>query len=307
MDESRSDTIRTTLEDLTLVDIQERKEFLYQTAISDKPYSEVLKAARQFMAGHVEWIGSYKIDSFFRGRPWNRDKLPKDVSQLLSPPAEDLSGFGRLNPPHTPRLYTCETVQTVYNELRLRTGDSAVILRLDKDPSNDPLYISQFGGLPKARNYESLSSFDQEIFQRVGGWNNFTKVLKIRAGIRHLMRLEKHKHENSVYRATAALTEPHFQQPEIHGISYPSVGSGGILANVALDPNVVGNQLNPHSAALVEIKWYNNEKHRIFCHHTAEIEESGKLVWNDAQAFTFPQTPEAATRRHQRYDERGSE
>ena len=100
-------------------EIRQCEKNLRNLAKADADFTIISESAKKLMNGHFEWINPYQIESLYRGRKWNKSKLPSNVSELLAKKPKDLEDYGRLNFPGQSLLYVGEFAQTILNELRL--------------------------------------------------------------------------------------------------------------------------------------------------------------------------------------------
>lgn len=278
-------SIKVALGGRTVKEIRKSASQLAILGQNDAPFDEIEQAALRLMKGHFELVPSFSIASLYRGRIWDRSTPPDHVSELLALPAVRVTQYGRVNIPGQSVLYVSEFVQTVLNELRLAVDDEVILIRLRKIGDSPRLRISDLGMLPQKTDYRSLSDGEREIFKMVGGTKHYRNLIEIRRKIADFSKAPVAEDKRSLYKITAAISQPHFLEPEIHGVRYPSVETRHKLVNFALKPSVVDCQFTPDSVAWMLIKGRDYDYHDVDTLKTGTIDASGRLIWDDSIVF----------------------
>ena len=285
----KSRTMNHVLERRTAREIRESAENLRRLGKMNAPFEVIYSAACNLLSGHVEWVGAYHVHDLYRGRKWQSDPLPTNISELLAPPAGAVSGFGRLNMPGQSLLYASEITQTVLNELRIKNSEQVVVLRLKKRRQLPDFHISRLGMLPTQSEEVESSRRELEISASVGGKANYQKLLSMRRYIEKFFKMVvSSPRDVGFYKVTTALAQGHLRMSDVHGVMYPSVTTRYATCNLAVKPEDAGRLFKPHSVALLKVVRADWDFHHVDTLKTGWVNEDGNLVWDDSIAFESP-------------------
>lgn len=291
MDSWTPQDYRQVLEQVSNKGIRERRQRLDNLIKADATFEAHKAAAEKLIHLIAEGFPAYTEKELFRGRLWqDGNALPKRVEELLAPPPNILTEYGRLNQPGESLFYAAETTHTIVKELGAQPGDGIALVRLSGKESAEKLHLSRLGVFPTAGggHTESLDEVLPSYRLITGSESNLKKVNTIRKYISQLLSDRRPRLKGKSYKATAAIASVIFSMPDVKGIIYPSVEVGDTACNVALRPEVIGQEFCPDHVAYIEIMDVEKYHHRANCLHTGWVDPQGHLIWDNSVAFEFP-------------------
>lgn len=184
---------------------------------------------------------------FFRTRTFNSDdKLPVATTDIAYPPQKSAL-LGRANRPEESIFYASIGMPTTLAESRAKKGDIIVSGRW--------------------KNIEEL------ILQSVGFSGKNLGLEGVYNGIFT-------SDNESMYKYSSIIAKHLMNGDQIHGISYPSIISGGRSQNVALKKSTVDTNMRLIYASAFRVKeLYKNGSYRLEEIDFAIPDDSGKLIW----------------------------
>lgn len=282
---------RSHSEPQSIADVQERFRLLRAVNLDKISDDELDWLVADAMTGHMEWVGSYSINSIYRARPWTQPDLPTDISELVEPPPHSIRSHGRLNMPGHAILYASEISHTAVNEIAPKVGDRVLLSEFERRKNAKGLYLSQLGEIIDDISGK-LPPREEEIRAKVGGQENYAIVMEIRRQLRNLLREPIPREHPQRYRITAQLAKSILDNlPDIDGFHFPSVAMNGWTVNLAIRPHAWRREFRVSGAALLEILKLDVTSHHVITHKTSMISENGSLPWNDDIEIKSPNMP----------------
>lgn len=282
---------RQVLEKVSNKSIREWRQRLDNLIKADATFEAHKVAAEKLVHLIAEGFPDYTEKELFRGRLWrNANALPKRSEELLAPPSNIVTEYGRLNQPGESLFYAAETTHTIVKELGAQPGDEIAFVRLSGIESAEKLRLSRLGVFPAAGggHTESLDEVLPLYRFITGSESNLRKVNTIRQYISQLLSDRRPRLKGKSYKATAAIASVIFSMPDVKGIIYPSVEVGDTACNMALRPEVIGQEFRPDHVAYIEIVDVEKYHHRAKVLYTGWVDPQGNLIWDNSVAFDFP-------------------
>lgn len=214
---------------------------------------------------------------FYRGVIWE-DK-PKNVKELSYPPSDKVKSYGRVNRPKRPIFYGSTSIQAIFHELNLESGDKVA---LSKWKSKVPLLFNNVGYTKlcfKKLRSKRLPPSWSEIKEND---SDFDKVNKeIREYFSQEFTKDVKKGEEHLYKISVAIAEKHFHDKLFHGLLYPSIAMLAEADNFALKPEVVDRDLTIERVKFVEVfKETSKLEYQVINLDSADnFAEDGEIKW----------------------------
>lgn len=223
---------------------------------------------RTMLACMLSGCGTIKIDvssfTLFRARYLHDPEIPfPKLSDMMAPPDEIVSAYGRCNKPGQSVFYGANNMNTMFAELRAKAGDHIQYVEL-RTVKNQSIMSGFSGFLDYFRRYgaaphmigdsDSITGLIKQI-QNDLPREEWVKSLLVDAFVADHFRREVVLGESDRnYNLTAAFTNFNFEQ-ENDAIVYPSVAHLGGW-NMAIKPQISLERLGIMSSGIYRIQEY---------------------------------------------------
>ena len=184
--------------------------------------------------------------SLFRARYLENLESPfTKLSELMAPPKEIVSKYGRCNQPNQSVFYGANNIPTMFAEMRAQKEDHFQYLEF-KGLKNTYLRAGFVGLIDHYRRYNTIPPLfgeqSKELEEKIKAIQSqltkeeWSKTLLVDAFLADWFRKKIPSSDNLDYNVTAAFTNYHFEQP-VEALVYPSVAHLGGW-NVAIKPEI---------------------------------------------------------------------
>ena len=266
--------------------IKRRIEFLKNTDLK-KASIEYLK---EYLFDLLEPYTSATISvgdntSVFRARKNNGNALFESVNELWYPPRSIIKQYGRANNIGQTLFYCAADEAIAILELRPAINDIITILECKFTSSKTPILIP-LGIYELTKEYGvkiAGPSIDHEC--EIKSWlnnneSNYKKNSLIGKFITDEFKKVINQGNDDEYKMIVAISELLFSFEGIDGITYPSIASGLINANLALLPQAVDSMCKPVACQVVKvIEQTGDSTFKVAGQKAKAIESSGRIEW----------------------------